>query len=73
MVDQYTEHMLWSELGFVPDTDFMPETVEDVYSSHLYCMSWFYCGSCPFDSFEAEYEDYLREQVEGAMNSEAPS
>jgi len=34
-------------------------------------MSWFYGGAYPFDSWEVEYEEYLRQQVEGAFNSQA--
>lgn len=36
--------------------DFMPETVDDIYSNHLYCISWFYGGIFPFDSWEVSYD-----------------
>lgn len=68
MVGHYIKHMVWYELGFVPAHDFMPETVDDIYSNHLYCVSWFYVGVFPFDSWEVEYDDYLREQVQNALN-----
>lgn len=68
MVYQYTKHMLWYKEGFVPEQDFMLENVDDMYSNHLYCMSWFYGGTYPFDSWEVEYNDYLRGIVHSELN-----
>jgi len=68
MVFQYTEHMLWCELGFMTGNNFEPETLDDVYCSHLYCMSWFYGGTYLFDTWETEYDDYLRQEVDDAVN-----
>jgi len=68
MVCHYTEHMLLYGLGFMPAHDFLPETLNDVYSGQLYCMSWFYIGIYPFDSWELEYDDYLRGEVQNEFN-----
>jgi len=73
MVDHYTKHILWYELGFLSKNDFIPETVDEVYSNHLYCMSWFYEGIYPFHSWEVEYDDYLRELVYAVLNCGADS
>jgi len=70
LVFHYVEHMDWYEMGFVGTEDFMPETVDDVYNSNLYCMSWFYGGALPFDAFELEYEEWLSEQVLEALIDE---
>jgi len=63
LVFLHVEHMSWYEMGFVRTQDFMPETVKDVYNDNLYCMSWFYSGALPFDTFEIQYENWLAEQV----------
>jgi len=67
LVFQCAEHMSWYEMGFVRTKDFTPETVEDVYNNNVYCMSWFYSGALPFDTFELQYENWLAEQVFNAM------
>jgi len=67
LVFHYIEHMLWYEEGSVGTEDFMPEMLDDVYNEHLYCMSWFYGGVLPFDSFKIEYENWLYERVFRAM------
>jgi len=49
--------------------DFMPETVEDVYSNNLYCMSWFYNGVFPFDIWEEDYDNWLCETALSMIES----
>jgi len=68
MVQHYTEHMLWHKLGFVPENDFIPKTLDDVYAENLYCLSWFYSGVYPFDSWEADFDEYLRREVQATLN-----
>lgn len=70
LVLHYVEHMSWYELGFIDTEDFMPKTVDDVYNSNLYYMSWFYKGVLPSDTFELQYEEWLSEQVLEALINE---
>jgi len=70
LVFHYIEHMSWYDMGFVRTKDFMPENVDEVYNSNLYCMSWFYNGALLFDTFELQYENWLAEQVFQAMVEE---
>jgi hypothetical protein len=70
----HKEHMEYLTLGLLSTENFMPETVEDVYKSNLYAMSWFYGAVYPFDSYEAEkelhlYEEAVRKQLEDDANA----
>jgi len=47
--------------------DFWPKTTLDVYSSNLYCLSWFYDGAFPYDTWEEEYDNNLCEQAFSIM------
>jgi hypothetical protein len=63
----HLNHMYLYDHGIVATEDFMPETVGEVYNKNLYCMSWFYDGCYPFDSWEENYENWLAEQAFLAM------
>ena len=64
----HSEHMYFYERGLLNNTDFMPETVDDVYNKNMYSLSWFYDGGYPFDTWEENYDQWLYEQVCVAMS-----
>jgi hypothetical protein len=59
--------MYFVESGLLNEHDFLPETMEDVYNTNLYSMSWFYEGCYPFDTWEDNYDHWLYDQVFLAM------
>jgi hypothetical protein len=64
---RHKEHMQYFLLGLLSRENFMRETVDDVYMSNIYAMSWFYNGAYPFDSYEADKDSYLYEQAFSKM------
>jgi len=67
LVFHHVEPMSWFELGFVQTLDFWLEITLDVYSNNLYCLSWFYNGAFPYDTWEEKYDNSLCEQVFSVM------
>lgn len=67
LVFRYSEHMLYYEFGLMESKNFETNSIDDVYNQNMYCMSWFYNGCYPFDQWEANYENWLYEQVCSAM------
>lgn len=63
LVNLHFEWLEWYADGFVQTMDFIPETVDEVYHSNMYCLSWFYEGAYPFENFDEEYENWLAEEV----------
>jgi hypothetical protein len=55
----YKQHMEYFSLGYLNNQNFMRETIEDVYSSNCYALSWLYDSVYPFDSYKAEKDSYL--------------
>jgi hypothetical protein len=45
--------------GLFTTGDFMPETVQDVYYSNVYALSWFYDDVYPFDSYKFQQDSFL--------------
>ena len=60
---QHKDHMEYYDGGFLTSTNFIVETVEDVYLNNLYAMSWFYDGIYPFNSYKEEMDSYLYEEM----------
>jgi hypothetical protein len=56
---RHKEYMEYYKLGLLTTQNFKPETVDDVYVSNLYAISWFYGGVYPFDSYEAAKDSYF--------------
>lgn len=66
----HSDHMYLYDHGCFANEDFLPETVEDVYNKNLYTMSWFYDGCYPFDSWEANYDNFLSQQAYAKLNDD---
>lgn len=70
--EEYLERMVYLhmdrqelyDLGLVGSMDFMPESIDDVYHAHLYCMSWFYEDVFPFENLEEDHDRLLAERLE---------
>jgi hypothetical protein len=55
----HKEHMEYFFHGLFTTEDFMPKTVQDVYYSNVYALSWFYDDVYPFDSYEFQKDSFL--------------
>lgn len=62
---QYLEMLavLHAEQPYNFERGLLPETVDDDYYNNMYCISWFYEGHYPFDTWEENYDQWLYDQI----------
>lgn len=59
LVFLHMDHMCQYNKGNVTTEQFWSDGVDDVYSNHMYAISWFYNGCCDLDGWEAGHEALL--------------